>query len=779
MINLGAGQTVGAGRYQLVRELGRGGMGIVWLAKDLRLSEEVALKFLPDAIAHDSTALEDMRRETLKSRRLSHPNIIRIYDLDETPGEAPFIAMEYIAGTTLAELKARQAQRLFSWAELKPLVRQLCDALEYAHRQKVVHRDLKPGNFMVDGQGVLKLADFGLAATAAESMTRLSRDLGSSGTPVYMSPQQMQSQAPRVADDIYSLGATFYELLTSKPPFYAGDIYRQVVEVPAVPLAERLADLELTNEIPADVAALVMACLAKDSAQRPPSALAVAQWIGLESQPEPSVIAGGSEQSASATNDDISPDDEVSPVASNLGKMIGVGAVVVIAFVLLVIGLMSRGQDGDPAAAVAKSANEALPTTAELSPATNQTPVTPKAVSNAPATQTILPFIGKASAATELDETFQCAEVEPVEGLTHRHVRKMAVQADGKILIGGLFGKVGGKPANGLARLLPDGSVDPDFKYNLSQNQVSQIGVLPDGKIMIAGNRILGIEKGQPKLENINYLVRLRPDGSHDTTFDVNLGKYNGINGLMIDAAGRTVIAGGGFSGPSGNLLPALLRLDSRGRYDTGFNPAVPSIQKNLWIGVYPPLLRRDGRIVSGISMSLEDKSIQHGLFEVNDDGRAAKVRNLRVTDDWINGLAEQPDGKLVAVGTFKTAGGQPYPGVVRFNLDGTVDRSFSPPDFLAKGAWANVVVHADGRILLAGLVTQGVNYYHLVRLLPDGRLDPSLTYSKPSDSVSYDIQLQPDGKVLLGGQFGTYNGQRTGPVVRLNYDVPTTAAAK
>jgi uncharacterized delta-60 repeat protein len=776
MINLGAGQTVGAGRYQLVRELGRGGMGIVWLAKDLRLSEEVALKFLPDAIAHDSTALEDMRRETLKSRRLSHPNIIRIYDLDETPGEAPFIAMEYIAGTTLAEMKARQPQRLFGWAELNPLVRQLCDALEYAHRQKVVHRDLKPGNFMVDGQGVLKLADFGLAATAAESMTRLSRDLGSSGTPVYMSPQQMQSQAPKAADDIYALGAMLYELLTSKPPFYAGDIYRQVVEVPAVPLVERLADLELTNEIPPDVAALVMACLAKDPAQRPPSALAVAQWIGLESQPEPSVIAGGSEQ-AGVADADVPAENEQALGEARSGKTVGLITVVAVVVLSLGIWLMNHGKDG-AAGGTEETMKEAALTAPDPMPAANQSLAKPVGLTNAPANQAAFPFIGKASPATELDETFQCAEVDPIEGLIHRHVRKMAVQSDGKILIGGLFGKVGGKPANGLARLLPDGSLDPDFKYNLGQSLVSHIGVLPDGKIMIAGNRILGIEKNQPKTEAYNYLVRLRPDGSHDATFDVNLGKYNGIGSLVIDAAGRTLIAGGGFSGQSGNPLPALLRLDSRGRYDTSFTPDMPLIRKDLWIGVYPPLIRKDGRIVSGISMALEDKNFQHGFFELKTDGSAGQLRNLRVADSWINALAEQPDGKLVAVGAFKTIGGQPSTGVARFNLDGSVDRTFSAPDFLVKGAWENVRVHVDGRILLAGYLRQGMDYYHLVRLLPDGRLDSSLTYSKPSDSASSDIQFQSDGKILLAGQFWTYNGRRAGPVVRLNYDLPGKVAA-
>jgi len=279
---LANGQVVGGGRYTLVRFLGKGGMGVVWLARDNRLEEEVALKFLAGEISHDTEALADMRRETLKSRRLSHPNIIRIHDLFEAPGEAPFISMEYIEGKALNAHKAEQPQMLFSWDYLRPLVQQLCSALDYAHGQKIIHRDLKPGNMMLTAEGILKLADFGIAATASDSMSRLTRNMGSSGTPAYMSPQQMSSQSPKVSDDIYALGATLYELLTSKPPFYRGDIYRQVKEEPPAPLDERLADLELQNDIPGDVSALIMACLAKEPAQRPPSAAAVADWIGLD-----------------------------------------------------------------------------------------------------------------------------------------------------------------------------------------------------------------------------------------------------------------------------------------------------------------------------------------------------------------------------------------------------------------------------------------------------------------------------------------------------------------
>ena len=287
---LAAGGKVGAGRYTLIARIGKGGFGVVWRARDERLNEEAALKFLPEAIRSDATALEDMRREARKSRRLTHPHIVRIHDLFDPADEGPFIAMEYVEGDTLHTLKAAQPQRLFDWDYLKPLVRQLCEALAYAHEEGIVHRDLKPANMMVDGRGRLKLADFGIAATATEITSRLTRHPGSSGTPPYMSPQQMTSQTPRATDDIYSLGATLYELLSSKPPFYAGDIYRQVQEAAPVPLAERLADLGLSNAIPSDVAALVMACLAKDPGQRPQSARAVAEWIGLEiDKPAPSV----------------------------------------------------------------------------------------------------------------------------------------------------------------------------------------------------------------------------------------------------------------------------------------------------------------------------------------------------------------------------------------------------------------------------------------------------------------------------------------------------------
>jgi formylglycine-generating enzyme required for sulfatase activity len=280
------GQKIGLARFTLIRQLGQGGMGVVWLAQDERLGESVALKFLPPEVRADPVALDDLRRETLRSRKLSHPHIVRIHDFHEVEGEAPFISMEYVDGPNLVGLRMQQADRVLTWELLRPLVKQLCAALDYAHTEGVIHRDLKPANVMLDRKGRLKLADFGIAAIVSDSLSRVSMQK-TSGTLAYMSPQQLVGKRPAVADDIYALGATLYELLTSKPPFYTGDLTHQILHEANERPEERLAALGIANPIPADVAGLVMACLAKEPGQRPQSAQAVAACIGLELGSQP------------------------------------------------------------------------------------------------------------------------------------------------------------------------------------------------------------------------------------------------------------------------------------------------------------------------------------------------------------------------------------------------------------------------------------------------------------------------------------------------------------
>jgi serine/threonine protein kinase/Tfp pilus assembly protein PilF len=276
-----AGQKV-FGRYTLVKVLGRGGMGIVWLARDQELEREVALKFLPDLMIQDRAALDQLKRETKRCLELTHPHIVRIHDFihDERSG---CISMEYIDGETLSNLRTEKEQRVFEPDEITTWISQLCDALDYAHtRANVIHCDLKPANLMVNQRGDLKITDFGIARSLTDSVSRLTLEHGRSGTLVYMSPQQLSGQRCTHLDDIYSSGATIYELLTSKPPFHSGNIDRQICERVAPSMTERRKELDIE---PASVVPIwedtVAACLAKDPSRRPQSAAEVAQRLQL------------------------------------------------------------------------------------------------------------------------------------------------------------------------------------------------------------------------------------------------------------------------------------------------------------------------------------------------------------------------------------------------------------------------------------------------------------------------------------------------------------------
>ncbi|HST31645.1 MAG TPA: serine/threonine-protein kinase [Chthoniobacterales bacterium] len=268
-------------RYTLKRTLGRGGMGIVWLARDDELEREVALKFLPDLIIHDRAVLSDLKRETRRSLELTHKNIVRIYDFihDETNG---CISMEYVDGDTLSNLRADKAHKVFEPEELKEWISELCDALDYAHNHaRIVHRDLKPSNLMVNQRGDLKVADFGIARSLSDSMSMLTMDRGKSGTLLYMSPQQLDGERGNHLDDVYSLGASVYELLTSKPPFYSGNVDRQIREKVPPTMTQRRKDFEINGDEPVDEVweDVVRRCLAKDPAKRPQSVSEIAKML--------------------------------------------------------------------------------------------------------------------------------------------------------------------------------------------------------------------------------------------------------------------------------------------------------------------------------------------------------------------------------------------------------------------------------------------------------------------------------------------------------------------
>jgi formylglycine-generating enzyme required for sulfatase activity len=269
------------GRYVLEALAGRGGMGVVWKARDERLERVVALKLLPEVVAGDPEAVRDLLRETKRCLELTHPNIVRVYDLVQD-GTLAAISMEYVDGGSLAARKAAAPGGCLALGELRSLMPQLCAALDYAHRvRKIVHRDLKPANLLLTRDGHLKVTDFGIARSLSNTHSRLTgRVNNASGTLLYMSPQQLRGDDPAASDDIYALGATLYELLTGKPPFHTGDVAWQIREAAPKPVNARLSALG-QKPVPAAWEETILACLAKEPENRPKSATEVARRLNL------------------------------------------------------------------------------------------------------------------------------------------------------------------------------------------------------------------------------------------------------------------------------------------------------------------------------------------------------------------------------------------------------------------------------------------------------------------------------------------------------------------
>jgi tetratricopeptide (TPR) repeat protein len=272
-------------RYTLIKTLGRGGMGIVWLARDDELERDVALKFLSELIVHDRAVLSELKHETKRSLELTHKNIVRIYDFVQD-AQSACISMEYIDGDTLSNLRIDRASKVFETHELADWTCELCDALDYAHNHaRIVHRDLKPSNLMLNSRGELKVADFGIARRLGDSVSMLTNEHGMSGTLVYMSPQQLNGDRGTHLDDVYSFGATIYELLTSKPPFYSGNIDRQIRETVPPSMSQRREELQIEGEPIADSWEEVVArCLQKEAARRPQSVTEIVDRLRLRSR---------------------------------------------------------------------------------------------------------------------------------------------------------------------------------------------------------------------------------------------------------------------------------------------------------------------------------------------------------------------------------------------------------------------------------------------------------------------------------------------------------------
>jgi hypothetical protein len=259
------GQII-AERYRVVAMAGRGGMGEVYRAEDLKLGQLVAIKFLPESLSEDASTLARFHSEVRIARQVSHPNVCRVFDIGDADG-TPFLSMEYVDGEDLASV-VRRIGRL-SPDKATEIARQICAGLAAAHERSVVHRDLKPANVMLDSAGKIRITDFGLAGIAASIQGAEIR----AGTPAYMAPEQLAGKEVTTKSDIYSLGLILYEILTGKRAF----------EASTLPELIKLRDQgtithpsTLVRDLDPLIERVILRCLENDPAKRPVSALQVA-----------------------------------------------------------------------------------------------------------------------------------------------------------------------------------------------------------------------------------------------------------------------------------------------------------------------------------------------------------------------------------------------------------------------------------------------------------------------------------------------------------------------
>jgi hypothetical protein len=255
-----------ADRYRVVALLGRGGMGEVYRAEDLRLSQVLAIKFLPEALSKDDGALARFHSEVRVARQVSHPNVCRVFDIGDANG-VPFLTMEYVDGEDLSSL-VRRIGRLPQDKAVE-VSRQICAGLAAAHERGVVHRDLKPSNVMLDGAGKARITDFGLAGIATSIQGTDIR----AGTPAYMAPEQLAGEEVTVKSDIYSLGLVMYEVLTGRRAYDAATLPELIKRRNQGTITNPSA---IVKDLDPLIERVILRCVDKDPAKRPSSALQVA-----------------------------------------------------------------------------------------------------------------------------------------------------------------------------------------------------------------------------------------------------------------------------------------------------------------------------------------------------------------------------------------------------------------------------------------------------------------------------------------------------------------------
>ncbi|MBL8009820.1 MAG: hypothetical protein JNJ64_04355 [Flavobacteriales bacterium] len=341
-------------------------------------------------------------------------------------------------------------------------------------------------------------------------------------------------------------------------------------------------------------------------------------------------------------------------------------------------------------------------------------------------------------------------------------VRSIALRPDGKMLVGGEFTSFNGTPIARIARLNADGSSDASFSPGTGANAVVHTTMLqPDGKVLMGGDFIT--YDGTP----INRMTRLNVDGDWDASFNTGSGA-NGVVTVVKRQPDGMILVGGSFLRFNGTTITRIARLHTDGSSDASFNPGAGA---NNW--VFSILLQPDGRILIGGQFTSYDGATRNRIARLNTDGSLDATFDPG-TGSWgtIHSLALQPDGQILIGGDFTTYNGTPISRIARLNTDGSLDPSFNPGTG-ADDRIRAITLQPDGKILIGGEFTtyNGTPINHIGRLNADGSLDVTFTPGAGASSWVRSTALQPDGKILIGGYFDSYNGTPRSRFARLNAD--------
>jgi uncharacterized delta-60 repeat protein len=347
----------------------------------------------------------------------------------------------------------------------------------------------------------------------------------------------------------------------------------------------------------------------------------------------------------------------------------------------------------------------------------------------------------------------------------NNNVRSIAIQADGKIIIGGAFNSYNGTSVSRIVRLNTDGSIDTTFNTGTgANNQVYIVSIQNDGKILVGGTftTFNGVSS--------NYLVRLNIDGSTDNTFNqgtgFDQGAFYGVKSISIQPDGK-IIVGGGFVSYNGTPRSCIIRLNNNGSIDSSFNPGTGADNHINTISI-----QTDGKIIIGGIFNTYNSVTKSGIARLNSNGSLDLTFNSGTGVYGIISTAIQTDGKIIMGGDFTSYNGTTSNRIARINPDGSIDTTFN------SGAGSNNIINSikiqlDGKIIIGGLFKfyNNTSKNHITRINIDGSLDTTFNYGSGANNEIWSTKVQQDGKILVGGSFTSYNGKTNNRLVRLNSD--------